>query len=112
MSTAKAAGSRLEWNARAIVLAEQSHADGTARHIGTNDDGAQLYRVPSWSHDGAVYVVTVWPRGSVTCCCTAGSYGRACKHAGAALHAERQRQAAMTSRTDEGLRTFAHGGAW
>ena len=111
-ATARAARirTRAEWNARALELAEAKHTTGTARHIGTNEDGAHLYRVPSWSHDGAVYVGSVWPAGAVLCCCTSASYSRPCKHAGAALHAERQREAAMTTPQDEPARWYAHGG--
>lgn len=111
-TTAQREAKQAEWNARAIALAEKAHATGTAHHIGENSSGAQLYRVPSWSHDGAIYLVSVWRCGDVLCCCTAGNYSRPCKHAGAALHAERQRKEALRSTTDEGLRTWAHGGAW
>lgn len=111
MAAPKIRPTREQWNARAIVLATDSHADGTARHVGENAHGAQLYRIPSSSHDG-VYLVSVWPLGDVLCCCTAGSYERPCKHAGAALLAERQRQEAMRTRQDEPLRWWAHGGSW
>ena len=102
---------RDEWQARAITLAADAHASGTARHIGTNEHGAQLYRVPSSSHDG-VYLVSVWPHGAALCCCTAGSYERPCKHAGAAILAERARQEATNTTQNEPLRSFAHGLSW
>ena len=102
---------RQEWNVRALELAEERHMTGTARWIGTNDVGAQLYRVPSWSHDGAVYLVSVWPHGDVLCCCTAAAYSRPCKHAGAALHAERQRTETSTGPSEQWSWWLA-GGEW
>jgi hypothetical protein len=100
-------------DARSIVLAQERHLDGTARHIGTNSIGGQLYQVRSQTSD-AVYVVTVYPRiNDVACCCTAGSYNRACVHAGAALLADRQRQACEgTDYRDAKWRSWLNGGEW
>lgn len=112
MATAKAA-TQLEWEARAIVLAEEHHLTGCARHIGETGTGARLWKVRSQSSADGFHVVTFWEQTrGIVCDCVAGSYGRPCSHAGAALHGERQRERAMSSRTDEAMRSWMNGGAW
>lgn len=101
------------WEARAITLAAEKHLSGTARHIGENTAGGRLWKVRSQSSD-SYHVVTFFPatRG-IVCDCIAGSYGRPCAHAGAAILAEKQREEAMRpSRHDEAWSWWIHGGAW
>jgi hypothetical protein len=84
--------SRAQWEARAVVLAEEGHLVHSARLLGTGVHGERLWRVPSKS-TGSCYVVHVWQHAGALCTCTAGLYGRACSHVGAALLGERQREA-------------------
>src|SRR5579859_2412863 len=90
---------RAEWNAHALEMADRRHVTGTARSIGACEYG-HVYRVPSRSSAGS-YDVLTREDGRVECPCTAGSYGRPCVHAGAALHAEERRQQAISSANDE-----------
>jgi hypothetical protein len=109
-----AKGMRLgEWEARAIVLAEDSHLVHRARYLGQGIYGESLWQVPSKSSDGGCYVVHIWQHAGATCNCTAGSYARACGHAGAAILAERQKhQAERASGQSEAWRYWLNGGEW
>jgi hypothetical protein len=87
------------WQARAIRLAEEKHLTGTARHLGyTPDAGARIYKVPSRTAEGLYHIVLYYPgikrAGIYYCDCVAGGFDRACSHAGAVVHAERQRSRA------------------
>jgi hypothetical protein len=83
------------WQARALELARQRHLTGTAQLIGTGEVGQRIYRVPSRSEIGLVYLVQFFTfTGRYFCGCHAGCWDRACSHAGAVVHAERQRAAA------------------
>lgn len=98
--------------ARAIELAEQHHLTGTARYIGQTDAGAELWTVPSRSHDGH-YIVRSWPEiERHTCSCTAGSYGRACGHVGAVMHAEEQRVRATQQSSSSVMDSWVKGWEW
>lgn len=102
---------RQQWEARAIALAERKHTLHTARHIGINNLGAQLYQVPSRRHDGC-HLVTVAMRGqAVVCDCAAGNWGKSCAHAGAAIIAERQRTRVETG-PSEAWAWWMNGGEW
>jgi hypothetical protein len=102
---------RDEWNTRAVQLADEHRLNGTARSLATDADGLHLYQVPSRRHDGC-YLVRVNPHtGALLCSCTAGRYGRACGHAGAAVHAERQRRSAG-SEGDVAWSWWMAGGEW
>lgn len=108
MATAKSL-TRVEWIARCLDLAQERHTIGTPRHVGQNVHGAQLWQVPSRTHDGC-YLVTAWPHRSFSCCCTAGSYAQPCCHVGAVLHAEEQRT--ETSEHSEAWSWWMAGGEW
>ncbi|HEV2460716.1 MAG TPA: hypothetical protein VGS80_20370 [Ktedonobacterales bacterium] len=111
MTSAKSL-TRGEWEARAIVLAEDAHLVHRARYLGQGVQGASLWQVPSKASDG-VYVVHIWQHAGATCNCTAGSYGRACGHAGAAILAERQKhEAERASGQSEAWRYWLNGGSW
>ena len=110
-TTAKVLSIRqIAWQTKALQLAEERHTIGTPRYIGTNDYGAQLWQVPSRTHDGC-YVVTAWEDGTYTCGCTAGSYARPCCHVGASIKAEEQRTAVSTG-PSEAWRYWLNGGEW
>lgn len=111
MATAQVMTRGERWEARALALAWDRHLIGTPRYVGKTDSGAHLWRVPSRTHDGC-YLVTAWPRGSYTCCCTAGSYGRPCGHAGAVVRAELQRQAAMAQADTDAMKSWRRGFDW
>lgn len=102
------------YEARSITLAEDHHLVHRARFIGQGVHGENLWQVPSKSNDGTVYIVHVWANTmGVTCGCRAGTYGQACGHAGCALLAERQKQAAeRESGQSEGWRFWLNGGSW
>lgn len=90
-----------EWQDRAVALAEARHLTGTITRLGrwTGGDGSrwQNFRVPSADRTG-IYTVD-WQDGAdrPACHCTAGSYGNPCCHAGAVIHSERQRAAAIAN---------------
>jgi hypothetical protein len=102
------------WQARAIMLAEEHHLVHRACFLGTGVYGESLWEVPSKTTDGAVYVVHVWLETEAACCsCLAAWFARACGHCGAAILAERQKQAAERgSEGDTAMRWFCHGGEW
>ncbi|HEV2460941.1 MAG TPA: hypothetical protein VGS80_21525 [Ktedonobacterales bacterium] len=114
MTSATQAVDKARWEARAITLAEEHHLTGRTRYLGVGVHGESLWEVPSVT-TGSVYMARVWPvtMGAV-CSCLAMSFGhRACGHAGAAILAERQKQAAERgSESDTAVRWLAHGGPW
>lgn len=86
--------SRDEWQAHALQLAEAQHLTGTARIL-AEDVYRIVYGVRKSGPVGE-YVVLVTPTlCEVVCDCIAGTHRRPCSHAGAALHAFRQRLAAI-----------------
>src|SRR5262245_54161719 len=79
------------WQSRALELAQQRHLTGTARMIGHGQVGQRVYRIPSRTIVGLVYVVQYFDGiDKYQCSCSAGCWDKACSHAGAAIHAERQ----------------------
>jgi hypothetical protein len=113
-STAVKELTRSTWQRRAQELAVETQLAHRARYLGQGTHHEELWQVPSKVGDGSTYVVRVWPHSlGVVCGCTAGTYGRPCGHAGAALLAERQKQVAERgSEADTALRWWLHGGEW
>lgn len=104
---------RVEWEARAVALADQHHLIHRAHYMGQGLVEEALYQVPSRTHDGSVHIVRLYSvTGRVSCTCHAGTYGKACSHVGAALVADRQRQEALRTPQDDAMRWFCHGGDW
>lgn len=105
---------REQWERRALELAQTKHLDGTARVL-CQDAYRVVYGVRRSWPIGAEWVVLVTPRsGRVVCDCLAGLHDRPCCHAGAALHAERQRLEAhrRSSARSEAWQWWLHGGEW
>jgi hypothetical protein len=105
-----------EWNARAIELAEGAHLTGTARLLAENGL-RQFYGVRKSAVVGEHVVrVEVWygtgELRSITCDCAAGTYHRACRHAGAVLHALRSRERAVSQPDTDPLAAWRRGGDW
>lgn len=112
-ATAKAALTAAQWADRAVALAEARHLTGTIMRLGcwTGGDGSrwQSFRVPSADRTGLYTVDWQDSRALPLCHCTAASYGNPCAHAGAVIHSERQRAAAMTAAdTRETFDSFRH----
>jgi hypothetical protein len=118
MSVAKAAGpipTRDAWEARALELAEAQHLTGTARLLAENSLRS-FYGVRKSGPVGE-YVVRVdriggQVRGLPSCGCMAGQHDKPCKHAGAALHAEAQRERAISKPDTDPLASWRRGGEW
>lgn len=106
---------REQWEGRALELAEAHHTTGTARLLAENELRA-FYGVRKDSAPAGEYLVRVDQLAgavhSVRCDCPAGQHGRACKHAGATLHALRLRQRAMSQPDTDPLASWRRGFAW
>src|SRR5260221_2788394 len=103
MAAPKIQPTRAEWEARAVELAAAKHLIGTARRRGSGQF-AEFFIVPSGDRRGQHEVWLDRASGDPRCDCVAASYWRPCSHAGAVLHAERQRRDAMrcsSTRSDE-----------
>lgn len=99
--------------ARARALAERHHLINRTRYHGARR-GCHCFTAPSLTAPGNYHIVRYDPITDVwRCTCTAGSYGKACGHLGAAqLHWE-QIQEATRPRTPEELhRDQAHDDFW
>lgn len=103
---------RGEWEARALELAEAAHLTGTARLV-AEKHGRRLWEVPSADRRQVYGVAFDTLTGAYRCACLAGQHGgRACKHAGAALHGERLRLAAMSRPDVDPLTSWCRGFDW
>ena len=108
---------RAEWERRALELARAAHLDGVATYLGTYTagDGSHpvCWHVPSRDRSGRYTVECDHATGEIRCYCTAATYGRPCCHAGAVVHALRQRaQAYAGAESVTAMRWFALGGEW
>jgi hypothetical protein len=112
MAALKIQETREQWEARALALAAAKQLIGTARRRGAGQF-AEVFTVPSGDRRG---LHDVWlSHGSPVprCDCVAASYRRPCGHAGAVLHAERQRRGSLQgSGSDEALKWWLRGGEW
>lgn len=110
MAAAAKIQTREAWTQRALELAEVRHTTGTARVL-----AAESFRIVYGvrrSHALGEYIILATSfDGRVVCDCIAGLHGRPCCHAGAAIHADRQRLQASSTRS-EALDWFANGGEW
>lgn len=100
---------------RAIELAEAAHLTATAQII-ERTSTYEVFAVPSKDRS-RTHSVTLDSTGSTRmprCDCPADHYGRPCAHAGAVLHYQRQRLAAMAARDgpDEAWLWWMAGGEW
>ena len=116
MATAKAIRpTQSEWEARALELAEAQHLTGTARQLAAVPL-REFYGVRKAGPVGEhVIRVEFWYGGElrrITCDCQAARFGRACKHAGAVLHALRLRERAMRQPDTDPLASWRRGGDW
>lgn len=109
MATAKIIG-RHDWEARALEIAEVKHTIGTPSYHHESEYG-HVWRVPSRSGKGS-YDVLARRDGRVECPCVAGTYGGPCGHAGAVLHAERQRKESPRAGPGERWSWWLAGGEW
>jgi hypothetical protein len=118
MATAKAARpipARAEWDARSIELAEAQHLTGTARLLAENEM-RDFYLVRKSGPVGEYMVRVEWWRTGqirrISCGCPAGERGRACKHAGAVLHALYVRERAISQPDTDPLASWRRGFDW
>jgi hypothetical protein len=118
MATAKAvrpAPTRAEWEARAIELAEAQHLTGTARQLAAVPL-REFWGVRKSSPAGEYTVRVEWWYGGdlrrIACTCPAGERGRACRHAGAVLHALGQRERAISQPETDPLASWRRGFDW
>ncbi|HEX9414820.1 MAG TPA: hypothetical protein VF916_15045 [Ktedonobacterales bacterium] len=113
MAAPKIQPTRAEWEARALELAAAKHLTGTARRRGVGQF-ADVFTVPSGDRCQTHEVWLDHASGKLRCDCVAASYGRPCSHAGAVLHAERQRRDAMrcSNSSGEPLSWWLRGGEW
>jgi hypothetical protein len=104
-----------EWDARAIELAEAQHLTGTARLLAEN--GLRAFYGVRRSGPVGEYTVRVefWYGGElrrISCECAAGVRLRACKHAGAVLHALQAHERAIDQPDTDPLANWRRGGEW
>jgi hypothetical protein len=105
---------RGEWEARALELAEAQHLTGTARVLAENSLHA-IYAVRRSSVTGEYLIHVLRIAGEVhrvSCDCVAGEHGKACKHAGAVLHALGQRERAISQADMDPLASWRRGLDW
>ncbi len=104
-----------EWDARALELAEAQHLTGTARLLAENELRS-FYGVRKSGPVGEYMVRIEWWRTGevrrITCDCPAGAHGKACKHAGATLHALQQRERAISQPDTDPLASWRRGFTW
>jgi len=100
------------WEARALALAGSRHVDGTA--CLTRENAAmRVYWTPNGDRRGTGYVVVVFPvTRHIVCPCPAGAFGKPCAHAGAVIHAERQRAYAESHPDTDVLASWRRGFDW
>lgn len=109
---------RAQWQMRALELAFDRQLVGTAHlHHENFALNVRLYHVPNADRRGEGYLVSVageWGDDQrVMCPCPAGKYGVACAHAGAVIHYERQRAAALRgSEANTAWDWWMDGGQW
>jgi hypothetical protein len=107
MATAQVQLTVEQWQERALELARQYHLDGTASFLGTYTagDGSHpvCWHVPSRDRTGRYTVEYDQRTGAISCHCVASTCGRPCCHAGAVVHALRQRAAATQPLTQAQL---------
>ena len=117
MPAAKAAPrpTRGAWEARALELAEAQHLTGMARQLAAVPL-REFWGVRKSGPVGEYTVHVEWWYGGdlrrIACTCPAGERVRACKHAGAVLHALRARERAKSQPDTDPLASWRRGFDW
>ena len=94
MASARALLSPAEWRAHCIELATEKHSNGTAYYLGKVGSD-ELFRIEARSIEDSYTVRSQW-NGAYACNCIAGSYGKPCRHVGAAIHWQQARERACS----------------